>query len=75
MGHLRSSTEKQSVHDSLGCELVGVPTLVINWPRTGESRSSRDFTNELITFREFISLNLALTAASGIDFPCSSFCI
>jgi len=56
-------------------ELVGVPTLVINRPRTGRSRSSRDFTNELITFREFTSLNLALTAALGIDFPCSSFCI
>ena len=56
-------------------ETVGVPTLVINRPRTGESRSFRDFTNELITFREFISLNLALSAASGIDFPCSSFCI
>ena len=53
----------------------GTLTLVIIRPRAGESQSSRDFTKELITFREFISLNLALTAASGINFPCSSFCI
>ena len=30
-------------------EVVGVHTLLTNWPRTGESRLSRDFTNGLVT--------------------------
>ena len=67
---------------SLGClekdtqisELVGVPL----WLLTGQELVSLGHPETLPTnkyFREFISLNLALTAASGIDFPCSSFCI
>ena len=51
-------------------KVVGTPTLVITWPRAGESRSSRDFTNKLVTLGSLSPLIfLALLAISGIDFP------
>jgi len=51
-------------------KVAGTPTLVIIRPRAGESRSSRDFTNKLVTLGSLSPLLfLALPAISGIDFP------
>ena len=53
-------------------ETVGTPTLVVNRSRAGESRSSRDFTNGLVTLGSLSPLIfLALPAITGIDFPWS----
>ena len=49
-------------------EIVGAPTLVTNGPRTGESRSSRDFTNGLVTLGSLFSLIfLASPAITGLN--------
>ena len=51
-------------------EIVGMPTLVTNRAGAGESRSSRDFTNGLVTLGSLSHLIfLALPAITGIDFP------
>ena len=51
-------------------EVIGTLTLVITRPRAGESRASRDFTNELVTLGNLSPLIfLALPAISEIDFP------
>ena len=50
-------------------EVVGAPTLVTNLPRTGESRSSRDFTNGLVTLESLSPLIfLASPAITGVEF-------
>ena len=53
-------------------EVVGTLIMVITRPRAGESQSSRDFTNKLVTLESLSSLIfLALPAISGNEFPWS----
>jgi len=55
-------------------EVVGTLTLVITRSRAGESRSSRDLTNKLVTLGSLSPLIfLALPAISGIEFPWSLY--
>jgi len=55
-------------------EIVRVYTLVTYQPRAGESRSSKDFTNRLVTLGSLSPLIfLALPAFTGIDFPWSLY--
>ena len=52
---------------------MGAPTLVTNRPRTGDHPET--FTSRMVTLGSLPPLILALRATSGIDFPCSLFCI
>ena len=74
------SFSEKFVHDISHCpsketevpEVVGMLTLVVTRPRAGESRSSRDFTNKLVTLKSLSPLIfLALSVILGIEFPWS----
>jgi len=53
-------------------EVAGTLTLVVIRPRAGESRSSRDFTNKLVTLESLSPLIFfALPGILGIEFPWS----
>ena len=50
-------------------EVVGTPTVVITRPRASKSRSSRDFTNGLVTLGSLSPLIfLASPAITGVEF-------